>query len=443
MAALSFSRAACRDIDVTAIVPKRRVLDSYDDSQRSWPVALNDLNAPLGQGKQKRPSKLPASAPQILAGVLGLSGLIVLAWAAFVHDPLGGEPVAVVATKLAPPTQADRDVDNDGKQHARYDGPVTRAPETAAPPQPPPGSKTVTIIDGSSGARQQVTIPDPSSANTPNSSANNPNILLDPKLLETTRHGAIPKIGPDGTRPLARYAHPRQIPPDKKDSPVVAIVVGGLGIGASGTADAFTKLPSTVTFALTPYGADLEKMAERARAEKHEVLLQIPMEPFDYPDNDAGPQTLLTSLTPEQNIDRLQWLMSRFQGYVGIISFMGARFTASEQSLSPVLREAAKRGLIYVDDGSTSRSVASQLAGGQNLPFAKADIVLDTVPTPVEVDRALARLEMKARESGTAVGYATAQPSTVARIAEWAKKAEAQGILLVPITMVAIKAKSS
>ena len=72
----------------------------------------------------------------------------------------------------------------------------------------------------------------------------------------------------------------------------------------------------------------------RARAsEGHEVLLQAPMEPFDYPDNDPGPQTLLTSLTPEQNVDRLHWLMSRFQGYVGIAGSMGARFTASEQAL--------------------------------------------------------------------------------------------------------------
>jgi len=398
-------------------------------------VAPNDLNAPLGQDKRKRPPKLPVAAPQLLAGALGLSGLIIVAWAALVNDPLGGEPTAVVATKLTPATPTDRDVDSSGKQHARHDGPAAPVADTAAAP-PPPGSKTVTIIDGSSGAKQQVTIPG-------NSGAAAPNTLLDPKLLETTRHGAIPKIGPDGARASARYARPRQIPANKKDAPVIAIVVGGLGISASGTADAFTKLPATVTFALTPYGVDLEKMAERARAEEHEVLLQIPMEPFDYPDNDPGPQTLLTSLTPEQNVDRLQWLMSRFGGYVGIMSYMGARFTASEQGLSPVLREAAKRGLIYMDDGSNSRSIAGQLAGGQNLPFAKADIVIDTVPTPVEIDRALARLEMRARETGTAVGYATAQPGTIARIAEWAKKAEAQGILLVPITMVAIKAKSS
>jgi polysaccharide deacetylase 2 family uncharacterized protein YibQ len=220
-------------------------------------------------------------------------------------------------------------------------------------------------------------------------------------------------------------------------------VIGGLGISASGTADALAKLPRTVTFALAPYGTDLEKLAERARAEQHEVLLQVPMEPFQYPDNDPGPQTLLTSLTTEQNIDRLHWLMSRFQGYVGLLNYMGARFTASEQELTPVLRDVAQRGLIYVDDGSSSRSIAGQLAGSNNLPFAKTDIVLDAVPTPVEIDRALARLEMKARDSGSAVGFATAQPATIARIADWAKKVESRGIFLVPITMVAIKAKSS
>jgi polysaccharide deacetylase 2 family uncharacterized protein YibQ len=399
----------------------------------------DDLNAPLGRHKRKRLLNLPVSAPQLLAGALGLSGVVVVAWAALVNDPLGGEPTAVVATKAPPSTQTARDGDRDGKQHARHDGEAGSAPNAAAAVKaveaPPPGSRTVTIIDGSSGARQQFTIPGNSDG------ASKP--LLDPKLVEATRHGAIPKIGPDGVRPSARYARPRDLPANKKDSPLISIVIGGLGIGASGTADAFAKLPATVTFALAPYGTDLEKLAERARADQHELLLQVPMEPFDYPDNDPGPQTLLTSLTSEQNADRLHWLMSRFQGYVGLMSYMGARFTASEQGLAPVLRDAAQRGLIYVDDGSSSRSIAGQIAGAHNLPFAKTDIVLDTVPTPIEIDRALARLEMKARDSGVAVGFATAQPATIARIADWAKKVEGRGIFLVPITMVAIKAKSS
>jgi len=167
------------------------------------------------------------------------------------------------------------------------------------------------------------------------------------------------------------------------------------------------------------------------------------MEPFDYPDNDAGPQTLLTSLPPEQNLDRLHWAMSRFQGYVGIANYMGARFTAAEQALSPVMRDAGKRGLIYLDDGTSARSVTNQIAGAANMPFAKANIVLDAVPTPAEIDTALARLESLARERGVAVGVASALPVSIDRIAHWAKAAGGRGIVLVPVSAVASKPKST
>jgi hypothetical protein len=113
---------------------------------------------------------------------------------------------------------------------------------------------------------------------------------------------------------------------------------------------------------------------------------------------------------------------------------MGARFTASEQAFTPILRETAKRGLIFVDDGANPRSVAARIAGGNNLPFAKADMVLDSVPTPAEIDHALGRLEMTARERGIAVGMASALPVSIERIAKWAKAAESRGLQLVPIT---------
>jgi uncharacterized protein len=183
--------------------------------------------------------------------------------------------------------------------------------------------------------------------------------------------------------------------------------------------------------------------AARARTGGHELLLQVPMEPFDYPDNDPGPQTLLTSLDSGANVDRLQWLLSRLQGYVGVASSMGGRFTASEQALAPVLRETAKRGLIYFDDGSSARSLASQIAGANNLAFAKADLVLDTVPAAADVDRALSRLEALAKERGVAVGIASALPISVERIARWAKTAESRGILLIPISAAVARPKSS
>jgi hypothetical protein len=402
-------------------------------------VTSDDLNAPLGQDKKKKKlPRVPLSAPQIAAALLGLFGVVVASWAVFVTDPLGGEPTAVVSTKTPGDAQRQADAAGDGQQHARYDGPQAIANAAAKAAAPPPGSKTVTIIDGSNGQRQDIVIP--GNSGEAKAAAKPP---IDPKMLETTRHGAVPQIAADGTRPSTIYARRRDLPASRKDAPRIAIIIGSMGISASGTADAFSQLPGPVTFAVAPYGADLDKLAEHARDENHEVLLQVPMEPFDYPDNDPGPQTLLTTLTATQNTDRMQWLMSRMKGYVGLVNYMGGRFTASEQSLGPVLHEAGKRGLIYVDDGSSPRSVAGQIAGSQSLPFAKADVVLDASPTAADIDKSLSRLEMLARDNGTAVGFASAQPGTIARIAQWARKVEERGFVLVPITMVAIKAKSS
>jgi polysaccharide deacetylase 2 family uncharacterized protein YibQ len=122
---------------------------------------------------------------------------------------------------------------------------------------------------------------------------------------------------------------------------------------------------------------------------------------------------------------------------------MGARFTASEASFSPIIREVSKRGLIYVDDGSSPRSLASQIAGGNSLAFAKANLVLDTLPSALEIDRALVRLEGMARENGIAVAVAGALPVTIERITAWAKTAESRGFTLAPISAAAARAKSS
>ena len=405
----------------------------------------DDLTAPLGQeAKKKRRATLPLFVPQAAAGALGLSVVIFLLWAATAEDPFGGEPMAVVL--VDPGALNPAKTAGDAPQPGKIETPSSYA-GLEQTPGPAPGTKTVTIIDGTSGKREEVVIPAGPGAASPRagsvSAGATPAAAPMTQLLETSRHGPIPKIGPDGTRPAEAYARPVKLAEGKPDGPRIAIVVGGLGIGARGTSDALVKLPAPVTFAIAPYGADLSRLAARARAEGHEVLLQVPMEPFDYPDNDPGPQTLLTTLDADQNVDRLYWLMSRFQGYVGIANYMGARFTASEPALSPVLRETAKRGLIYLDDGTSPRSFASQLAGANNLPFAKAEVVIDAVPTPVEIDGALARLEALAREHGIAVGVAGALPVAIDRIAKWAKAAESRGFVLVPISAVATGGRSA
>jgi len=249
-------------------------------------------------------------------------------------------------------------------------------------------------------------------------------------LVETAAYGPIPKIGDDGTRPLDAYARP-------DDGSAgggrfrVAIVIGGVGIDVDGEQSA-DALPGAVTLAIAPYGRDLRHTLDAARASGHEVLLQIPLEPYDYPNVNPGPKTLTVAASPAENVDRLHWLMSRITTYVGVVNYMGARFSSEAASMTPVLNEIGRRGLLYLDDGSSARSTAADVAKG--VPFLSADIVLDADTDPAAIDQRLDQLAAIARQRGYAIATGSAFPATIDRVAAFAKGAAKRGIAVVPIT---------
>lgn len=252
------------------------------------------------------------------------------------------------------------------------------------------------------------------------------------ELAEDGPYGLLPRVGPDGQRPMDAYARP----PDLQATGGgrrIAIIVGGIGIAEDGSDAAVKELPGAVTLAFAPYGKNLAEMLARARAAGHEILLQLPLEPYGYPGNDPGPHTLTVGASVDENIDRLHWLMSRITTYVGVTNYLGARFTSEEAALAPVLDEIGGRGLLYFDDGSSGMSKADRLAKGK-APFARADVILDAVTEAAAIDAKLGEVEAIARQRGYAIATATAFPVTVARIAAFAKAASERGFEIVPLT---------
>ena len=262
----------------------------------------------------------------------------------------------------------------------------------------------------------------------------------DPRLVERGEYGPLPRVGQDGSRPAKIYARPA--PPPAKGRPRIAIVIGGLGLNDQTTVTAMTKLPGEISLAFAPYGANLKAQAAKAREIGHEILLQMPMEPFDYPQNNPGPQTLTTDAGAAQNLDRLHWAMARAAGFIGIENFLGARFTADEAAITPILRDVGQRGLIFLDDGSSARSIAPAIGASLNIGVRRADIVIDAAPSAAMIDAALGRLEAMARDKGLATASASALPITLERLSAWATALGDRGIDLVPISAtVNLKAK--
>ena len=257
-------------------------------------------------------------------------------------------------------------------------------------------------------------------------------VVPDPALVEKTATGPLPIIAKDGRKAYKVYARP--LPANISDGPRIALVVSGLGISESATKHAIEVLPPEVTLSFAPYGDDLQSWIAKARQAGHEVLLELPMEPYGYPQNDPGPNTLLTSLAPSENVSRLQWLLSRFTGYIGVMNYQGARFITNQTALSPILSALKSRGLSFVDNGASTRSLVSEISPQINLPYTLGTQSVDPMRTPDVISKSFASLEDSAKGGNTAVGIASGFPVTVDAIADWAKTLPAKGITLVPVS---------
>ncbi|MFM9864198.1 MAG: divergent polysaccharide deacetylase family protein [Micropepsaceae bacterium] len=256
----------------------------------------------------------------------------------------------------------------------------------------------------------------------------------DPALIETTSTGPLPRIGADGRKPLAVYARAYDLAADPR--PKVAVVVGGLGFGKALTDTVLERLPADVTLAFSPQAPSVAGDVAAARAKGHEVLLELPMEPHDYPSIDPGFHTLTTG-DDAKNAVRLRWLMSRVTGYAGLINTFGDKFLAEKDETQLVMGEAAQRGLFFVEAGAGAESVARVAAGNAGAPFARADAIIDRTPSREAIDASLAALEVAAKKRGVAIGVAGALPNTVDRVAVWVASLEEKGIALVPVSALA------
>jgi polysaccharide deacetylase 2 family uncharacterized protein YibQ len=392
----------------------------------------DDLNRPLGL--EREPASRfgrPVAWTPLAFGGLGLIAISLIAFVLITGDRNGGEPYAIARIEQEKPAAP----------------PAPPAPAAAPLKQAEP-TGAVSRPDGKSGAAEMerasgVKITRPAGADSlnalvirvPDASTRHLTPAPDPRLLEKSRYGVLPRIGPDGARPADIYARPISSSPKlKPGAPRIAIFIGGMGLSRTTTQEAIDKLPGAITLAFAPYGAEVEAQAARARDSGHEILLQLPMDTFNGGDGDPGPHTLHSARAPEAIVDDLHWLMARFPGYPGMTNFLGGRFTADEAALAPVLRETKERGLFYVDDATSARSIADKIAPRLDLPFARADVVLDADKTPDSVDAALSRLEALARKNGVAIGWATGLPVNIDRIARFARSLEDRGIALVPVS---------
>jgi uncharacterized protein len=261
--------------------------------------------------------------------------------------------------------------------------------------------------------------------------------IANPEVIEKSPQGALPRIADNGLTPMRAYA----VPVAAGNRPRIAIVISGLGISARSTAAAINILPPGVTLAFAPYANDAQRWVALARQKGHEVLLEVPMEPYDFPDSDPGQYTLRTGVGEDLNTRKLTWSLSRFTGYVGVTNLLGGRFLSEAGAVEPMFSALMRRGLLFFDNGSVTRSVAPEVAARVGIPFRQASLTIDSIQAAMEIDHRLSDLETEARSKGSAVGAGFLYPVTVDRVNQWSRSLAGRGLVLAPISSIVAPAK--
>ena len=385
-----------------------------------------DLNAPLGMDPPPKPRHW-----RVWMGFAGAAFLALAASAAFLASLDSGAKAPFVvaaipsqivekAPKLASPSPASTDAMATGS--------------IASPAKADPAGSNAA---GSSAALNGATVENgvkvvraaPEAARV---EAHGPLIIDVSRALDAGHHSTKPSAS--GEPPSSQTSSSQASGNDR--SPKIALFVEGMGLGTTATQTAIETMPPAVDLAFVPYGATVAGSVASAKAKGHEILLQLPMENGGHAGS-LGPHMLRPDMSAAAFDDDMRWLTGQYSGYAGVANLLGAPVTANASTMTAVLKAVAARGLFYVDDGTSKRSLATSLAGGLDVPVLKADVVLDATPDETKVRANLDSLVALAKAKGTAIGMASGLPDHLALIATFARDLGSRGVTLVPVSALA------
>jgi len=375
---------------------------------------------PISPAPAVRPAELARAAlanPYVGAG--GAAGLLMITAVALIGltgDPKAGEPMvrislAKAAAHGAPPGWREA-LAPDPVGGPRVSEGIFQLSATPLADTGTLGGQAIITMSNDSGERSGDALPQAPIAG----------------LSSPSPGGPLPIIGADGRTPFEAYSRPFT----SNGRPKIALIIGGLGLNAKATRQAIEGLPAEVTLSFVPYAEGLQGWIDLARSHGHEVLLEAPMEPVDYPENDPGPYTLMAAAPVPETTRKLEWVLSRASGYYGLTNYLGSRFLASDPAMAGFTGALRSRGLAFVDDGQAARK-------GGGLPRASADRVVDEQLSESAIAQQLTALEVSAGQHGQALGSGFAYPLTLTQAARWTEALEQRGFQLAPASALTVR----
>lgn len=241
---------------------------------------------------------------------------------------------------------------------------------------------------------------------------------------------------PSRARAAPRPLDPLPAPSAPASAPRVAVIVDDLGARRD-VFDPLRDIRRPLTVAILP-GLPLSGWTAREAAQAGmEVILDLPMEPYRFPEVDPGPGALLMAMGPQELQAQVGAHLASVPGAVGVTNHMGSRMTEDRARMRTVLEVLAGRRLFLVDGLASNLSVAYDEAKALGLRAGRRQIVVDHAAGEAGDRARWDEVAWWAERRGEVIVIAHGHPLTARLLREYVPRWEARGIRLVPVSQLA------
>jgi hypothetical protein len=242
------------------------------------------------------------------------------------------------------------------------------------------------------------------------------------------------RSGGDG--PDRRSGAPLGLVPSDPGVARLAVIVEGLG-GRQDLVDQVVGIDRALTLAVLPELPLSSRTVREAARAGFEVLVQIPMEPYRYPELDPGPGALLLSMSPQEVRSRVARYLAAAPSAAGVTGYMGSRLTEDPVRVRAMLEPVRARRMVFVDNLASSLSVAGDTARALGIPSTRRHVRVDHRDGEAEARAGFEAAGEAAEHRGEAVAVVTGHPLTIGLLRDYIQRWERRGIRLVRVSRLA------
>jgi len=245
-----------------------------------------------------------------------------------------------------------------------------------------------------------------------------------------------PELAKDEANTHAFKAPELPVEDSKKNK--IAIIVKDLGLSKSMTLEAL-QLPQTFTLGFSPYANNVNEWIDQAAKKGFETLINIPLQPTDYPVNDPGPRAMLQNLSTGENLSRLDWILSRSNKILGVYSLDNETFSTSRANISPVLESLQKKDKILIYGNMTNDRSLENLSASIGTSYAAVNVNIDDELDEEKIKNNLLKLEGISISNSVAIGYINPYPITIKAVNKWLSELDNNSVIIAPLSSLIIR----